>query len=388
MGFLSGRVAFARYRVRGAAPRTFSPDHLHKLAANAAGTQRQAAADGVEVGWTAGDHVLDTEFTLAKNVVNDALTFGFRVDSEKIPSDLARAYYQIELKALSKGNPSGNPSARQKREAREAARERLAREGKGGRFVRRKVVDLLWDAASNELLVAAPAVTVLDRLAPLFQQTFNKGFDAITAGTLAFDLAEPRQQSRAVDDAGPAPFVPTAAAAEVAWSPDAASRDFTGNEFLLWLWYLTDNDEDTIKLSDGSEVAVMLARMLTLECPRGQTGKESITSDGPTRLPEARRAIQAGKLPRKSGLTLVRHDDQYELTLHAESLAVSGAKLPDVEGETEQARREARLGQIRHLIETLDLLYDSYGQVRFGGNWTKELGKIQRWLKSDTASRG
>jgi hypothetical protein len=383
MGFLSGRVAFARFRIRGAAPRGFSADHLHRLTAHAAGTQRQAAADNVQVGWTAGDHVLDTDFTLAKNVVNDALAFGFRVDGEKVPADLARAYFQIELKALSLGNPSGNPGGRQKREAREAARERLAREGKDGRFVRRKVVDCLWDAASNELLIASPAVTVLDRLAPLFQQTFNRGFDAITAGTLAFDLAEPRQQSRAVDDAGPAPFVPSASAAEVAWSPDAASRDFAGNEFLLWLWYLTDNDEDTIKLSDGSEVAVMLARTLTLECPRGQTGKESITSDGPARLPEARRAIQSGKLPRKAGLTLVRHDEQYELTLHAESLAVSGTKLPAVEGEAEQARREARLGQIRHLVETMDLLYDAFGRVRFGPSWPKELGKVQRWLKGE-----
>jgi hypothetical protein len=31
--------------------------------------------------------------------------------------------------------------------------------------------------------------------------------------------------------------------------------------------------------------------------------------------PEARRAIQSGKLPRKVGLTVVRHDQQYELTL-------------------------------------------------------------------------
>ena len=78
----------------------------------------------------------------------------------------------------------------------------------------------------------------------------------------------------------------------------------------------------------------MLARTLTLECPRGQTGKETIPSDGPTRLPEARRAIQAGKLPRKAGLILVRHDNQYELTLQAETLAVSGASCRRRRGTT------------------------------------------------------
>src|SRR5262249_56911121 len=127
-----------------------------------------------------------------------------------------------------------------------------------------------------------------------------------------------------VEGASPSPFVPGAAARAVAWLPDEANRDFLGNEFLLWLWYVLDSESDTLELADKSEVTAMFARTLVLECPRGQTGKESIQSDGPARLPEARRAIQAGKLPRKAGLTLVRHDQQYELTLQAETLAITG----------------------------------------------------------------
>src|SRR6266404_3249771 len=137
MGFLSGRVSYIRYRVAGA--------------------QRIADKDGIQVGWTGGEHVLDTRFDLAKNVVNDALSFAFRVDSERLPADLLRAYTAIELTALSANNPSGVPSARQKREARENAKERLEQEGKDGRFVRRKLCDLLWDAPSNELLIGTTA---------------------------------------------------------------------------------------------------------------------------------------------------------------------------------------------------------------------------------------
>ncbi len=381
MAFLSGRVSFARYRVRGRSPGTFGLKHLEKLADHAAGTQKIATADGVEVGWTAGDHVFDTEFDLAKNVVNDALAFGFRMDSERIPADLKRAYYQIELKALTKDNPSGFPSGKQKREAKEAARERLEQESKDGRYIRRKVVDLLWDGPSNELLVSAPALAVLDRLYPLFQETFSASFEPITAGSLAFDLAEPRQQTRSVDDARPSPFVPGQGGGEVAWIPDETSRDFLGNEFLFWLWYLTEHEQETIKLSDNSEVAVMLARTLSLEDPRGQSGRGTMSSEGPSRLPEAKRAVQAGKLPRKAGLTLVRHDDQYELALSAESLAVNAAKLPASDGESDQARREERITKIRHLIETLDLMYDSFGQHRLSEGWTKDLNKMQKWLR-------
>ena len=153
MGFLSGRVTFARYRVAGASPGLFGPKYLDALAANAAGKQRIADKDGIEVGWTAGDHVLDTRFDLAKNVVNDALHFAFRVDSERLPTDLMRAYTAIELAALSADNRGGQPSARQRREARENARERLEQEAKDGRYVRRKTSEVLWDAPSNELLV-------------------------------------------------------------------------------------------------------------------------------------------------------------------------------------------------------------------------------------------
>src|SRR5262245_16305438 len=125
MGFFSGRVAFPRYRVSGRAPRSFGPDYLEALAPHAAGKKRLASSDGVEVGWTGGAHILDTRFDLAKNVVNDTLHAAFRVDSERLPADLMRAYYQTELEALTKANPSGLPSNRQKREAREAARDRL-----------------------------------------------------------------------------------------------------------------------------------------------------------------------------------------------------------------------------------------------------------------------
>src|SRR5262249_52428562 len=158
-------------------------------------------------------------------------------------------------------------------------------------------------------------------------------------------------------------------------------------EFLLWLWYLLDAEHDTLDLSDGSDATLMLARTLVLECPRGQTGRESITSEAPARLPEARRAIQAGKLPGQGGLIVVRRDAQYELTWTAESLAVTGAKLPAPEASEERARLEERVTQLRNLVESLDLLYEVFVRVRSGEKWSKEVGKIQKWLQREERSR-
>ncbi|MCI0680975.1 MAG: hypothetical protein L0Y71_02625 [Gemmataceae bacterium] len=379
MGFFSGRVTCCRYRVTGRSLSAFHGDHVDKLADHAIGRQRIALADGSQAGWIAGDHILDTKFEPAKNLVHDTLQFALRIDEHKVPGDLLRAYTQVELEGLAAENPSGQPSARQRREARLLAKERLEKEAKDGRYLRRKAIPLLWDAPSGELIVASTSATALDRLVTLFKQTFDRGLEPLGAGKHAFLIAEATNQTRAVDDAAPTVFVP-GQTHSVAWTPDENNRDFLGNEFVLWLWFHLANEADVIPLGDKSDVAVMMARTLVLECPLGQTGRESISSDGPAKLPEALRAIQAGKLPRKAGLTMARHDQQYEFTLHAESLAVTGARLPAPEAEDDRARQEERVTQLRGLLETLDLLYAAFLQRRLGDDWSKETARMKKWL--------
>lgn len=380
MGFFSGRVQFVRYRVSGRGG-AFGPEHLERLDVHRIGRQRTANADGVEAGWIAADHVLDTRFDLAKNVINDALHFALRVDTPRPPADLLNAYTQMELAELAAENPSGLPSARQRREARSRARQRLEDESRDGRYVRRRTYPVLWDGQAKEVWFGSTAAGAAERFHGLFRQTFDRQLEPVGAGRKAYLLAEARQQTRAVDDVAPSAFAVGATPTEIAWIPDLASGDFLGNEFLLWLWYLLESVSGEVTLADDSQATVMISRRLVLECPRGQTGRESISSDAPTRLPEAQRAIQAGKWPRQAGLMIVRHDRAYELTLHAESLGVTGAKLPAPEAEDSRGKLEERVELLRHLVETLDLLFDAFGQRRHGAGWTKELGAIQAWLR-------
>jgi hypothetical protein len=58
-------------------------------------------------------------------------------------------------------------------------------------------------------------------------------------------------------------------------------------------------------------------------------------------------------------------------------------RLPAPEAAEERARLEERVTQLRHLVETLDLLYDSFNHRRTGDQWTKELAKIQKWLRGE-----
>ena len=111
-------------------------------------------------------------------------------------------------------------------------------------------------------------------------------------------------------------------------------------------------------------------------------GKETISAEGPTQLPEARRAIQSGKLPRKAGLIVSRQDQQYTFTLQAETLNVSSAVLPKVETNGDpRAYFEERVGQVRHLAETLDLLYGAFLKLRLSTDWPALSDRLRAWLR-------
>jgi hypothetical protein len=36
---------------------------------------------------------------------------------------------------------------------------------------------------------------------------------------------------------------------------------------------------------------------------------------------------------------------------------------------------------VRHLLETIDLMYAAFIQHRLGDAWTKEAGRIKKWLQ-------
>ena len=182
MGFLNGRVTYLRYRVGGPRPLPIGEELLEMAREHAIGRHGSGeSTDGVSVGWAGGDHLLDTTIELEKNVVNDALHLAIRVDTNKIPSSLLKAYTKIETDARAAENPSGFPTKAQRQEAKEAAMIRAEAEAADGRFRKRAYYPVLWDAQSNVLYAGVTSLNVLDRLQTLFRETFDLTLEPITA---------------------------------------------------------------------------------------------------------------------------------------------------------------------------------------------------------------
>ncbi len=407
MSFHSGRVSFARFRVTGQAPTVADTTVLEQLAEYAFRESPIGAPSEIETGWTAGDHLFDTQFTYEKNIfgASDVLLFALRIDTNKPPADVKQAYRQMHIAQLAAGNPSGFASRAQKREAAELADRQLQEELAAGRYRRSKLVPVMWDLSSNTLYCSGTGSSIAEQLALLMQRCFKLDIEPLTAGSLAGELMQAAGQRREFEDLRPSPFTAPPPQARVdhedASGPQELSipttpwafashntRDFLGNEWLIWLWWKIETDEGMIDIAlpngGKSEIGLVIDKSLEMDCAWGAAGKQTLRGDGPTRLPEAGEALAMGKWPRKAGLILADATEgmQWELSLQADRMVVSSAALPQVsDAETARQLTEARVILTRKLCDSLDGLYRAFLEERTSPSWSSRRQSIRQWIR-------
>ncbi len=381
MAFLSGSLGFERFRVVGEQPKDFGEEHLEILQKFSAGPGEPSSTESTQIGFLGGTHLFDQSFDLEKNVIHGALHFGLRIDTNQVPAAIRKAWLQMELANLLAEHPERRPTKSQRQEAKDAVEQRCEAEVASGKYHRMNQFPILWDAESSMVYFGGTNGSAWGHCADLLNRAFDIEFERVSVGWLARNWAERTKRVDEFESLSPAMFHPAHTGSDATWANmESPMPDYLGNEFLLWLWHTLETDTDTIKLADKSEVTVMFAKSLSLECPNGESGKEVISAEMPTRLPEAMEAISTGKMPRKAGLILVRHGQQFELTLQSESFSVSGAKLQADEEAEGRAILESRIDAIRNLNETLDLLFESFCQLRCSSEWSKRIEKIGKWI--------
>lgn len=385
MGFLSGRMTFERFEVQGEAPRQFDQEHIQLLEKYAIGQIETSTVEAPSVGFLAGKHLFDLKFDLEKNVIVDALHASIRIDTSRIPGPLKKAWLEMELATLAAESPNGKVTRAQKQEAKEAVQARCEEEIRAGNFRRMQQVPFLWHAGLGIVFCGSTNPGAQEQLRGLFEMAFGLELKRVTAGNLAEQTAVENQWTKAMGKLSPSAFSPAEATEHVAWlteNPD--SVDYLGNEFLLWIWWWLETQSESISLPDETSVTGMLNRTLALECPRGESGRETITADAPTGLPEALQAVRTGKLPRKMGMTLVREGEQYDFVIQAESLSLAGAAIVSDGNDRGRGALEERVAAIGRLSDTVDLLYAAFLERRLGRKWNAELSQIQTWLTADS----
>ncbi|MEX0775921.1 MAG: hypothetical protein WD042_09445 [Phycisphaeraceae bacterium] len=402
MSFQSGRVSFCRFAVSGDAPASISQELLDQLSANAYTDSSIGAPGEIESGWITGDHLYDTQFTFDKNAFGNLLLFAMRVDRNRIPAEVRYAYQRAHEQAVAAGNPSGFLSRAQKKEVRDLVDRQVHDELATGKHRRSKQVDLVWDLANGQLYCAASGNKIHEALSAGFRGTFDLDLEMLTAGALAGAVLQGKGQLRDYEDLHPSPFTPPPSDRhrdqdEAAQSPQDASipnvpwahtstdaKDFLGNEWLIWLWWLSEMGDATVEAQVAGQkrsLSFTLVQALDMECAWGYRGKQGLREAAPTRMSEAAEGLKNGKWPRKTGLILADGESQWELSLQADRLLVSAALLPEIT-DTASPRDlvEQRLLRSRELAQSLDGLYETFLRQRTSSAWDGTRQNIRDWI--------
>ncbi|MGA2584193.1 MAG: hypothetical protein ABSG31_13020 [Tepidisphaeraceae bacterium] len=383
MSFSSGTVSLRRFHVIGKQGKTVEQDHLDRLAAHVLDEDSPSRME-TEYGWCGGRHLLDTRFDFEHNVFNDSLSFALRVDTNRVPADLRRAYRQVAEDELAAGNPSGFLSKKQKSDANQTLLRKVEKDLQSGRFRRGKMTPVLWDFAAQTVYAPAGPKTT-EYLTELFERTFELELFPASAGTLARSMLEPLGRRRDYEDLRPTRFVPGQGGEgqypEYPWTAKGPQpKDFLGNEFLLWLWHEADVRNGSIPL-DSNDVTIFFDRFLDLDCAYGESGRAGLRATGPTQMPEARDAIRTGKVPRKAGMVLDIATGQFNFTFNAENFSISSMTMPEVpHADTPRTLFEERIGLLRDLHQNIDGMYQSFLKIRCTSKWESQTASIRKWI--------
>ncbi len=387
MGFAAGSVTFRRFAVIGEAPAAVEQEMLDKLATHMLKEGEFGVPDEVEYGWCGGRHVFDAHFSFEHNVYADAILFALRVDTNRVPSELKKAYQIMEEEAAAAINPSGFISKKQKREVKDVVGQKLEEELRQGKFRRSKMVPVLWDLASGTVYSPASAASI-EKLLELFERTFDLKLEPQSAGTLSLADLEGRGKRRDYEDFRPTRFV-SGPEGDTHWpeypwvSKGPQPKDFLGNEFLLWLWHEAEGRGGIVQTEAGV-VSIVIDNSLDLDCAYGQTGRDFLKGTGPTRMPEARDALRSGKIPRKMGLVLEAGGNQFYLTFNGETFAFNGVKLPDIEeAENPRVVFEERIGLLRELCKAVDGMFHAFLKGRASSGWEAQTAAMRRWINAN-----
>lgn len=387
MGFPSGSVSFRRFVVSGKGADAVGQKHLDLLEAHVLKPGEFGVPEEEEWGWCGGRHVLDAKFSFDHNVFNDCLHFALRVDTNRFPGAMKKAYEAMEEDAVAATTQNGFVSKAQKKDVKDLVNKRIEEELKSGKFRRSKLVQVLWDLPNNTVYSTASGGS-FEKLADLFERTFELKLEPMSSGTIALAQCEKKGKRREYEDTRPTRFAAGPAGdgqhPDYPWvSKGAEPKDFLGNEFLLWLWHEADHRNGTIKVEGGGEVAILVDKTLDLDCSYGQTGRDMLKGDGPGRMPEAMDGLRSGKVPRKVGLVLDINRHQYALTLGGESLAVNGLQIPEIEeADTPRVVFEERVTLLRDFCGGLDDLFAAFLKLRVGGSWESHSAQIKKWIKA------
>ncbi len=164
---------------------------------------------------------------------------------------------------------------------------------------------------------------------------------------------------------------------------------FLGNEFLTWLWFLIETDQDISKLSGFKEpVTLEIGNSLTLENHLGDQSKEKITIKGDQAgLEEGATALKKGAQVTDINLICNIDGAEYKFSIKGESFNLTGLKTPAIDTSAQADEIEGMVIEKTYLLlkvnQVIDTLFLKYIEKRISDDFKHtEFKAMSNWIHS------
>ncbi|MFO7753245.1 MAG: hypothetical protein R6V41_09020 [Desulfobacteraceae bacterium] len=167
---------------------------------------------------------------------------------------------------------------------------------------------------------------------------------------------------------------------------------FIGNEFLTWIWYLVENEEDILSLikTDFTTLSLGIGNSLVLENDKNKETREKITIKGDKAgLEEGLTALKKGAVVTEMNLLLTIDEEEFKFTIKGESFNITGLKTPSSNGSEGDGTDELEGSVIQkaflceRVFVFIDNLFNTYIEKRSSESFKSEdLQKIRNWVEA------
>ncbi len=162
---------------------------------------------------------------------------------------------------------------------------------------------------------------------------------------------------------------------------------FLGYEFLTWIWFIMENQQDILKKADEELVSLDIGNRIVLENNRNNT-IESITIKGDEAgLEEGILSLQKGAVVTELNLIYKAGNHEWHFNIKGESLNISGLKTPETGNVEKKEDIEGSVLEKVFLCEKVlvlvNNLYQQFVNLRITNNWNKGVVPLmQKWIAS------
>lgn len=162
---------------------------------------------------------------------------------------------------------------------------------------------------------------------------------------------------------------------------------FLGHEFLTWLWFIIDTDQNYIQSLQEDIISLEMNNRIVLENSFNNL-TENITIKGDDAgLEEAKLSLQKGGVVTECNFSLKIGDLEWKFNIKGESLNISSLKSPET-GNIE--KKEDIEGVVlekfflyEKVVTLLNTLYTRFIAIRLQNTWNeKTVPMLKNWIQS------